>query len=76
MPMQETQETRVWSLGQEEPLEEEMATYSQYSSLENPMDRGTWHATVHKVAKNQSWLSTAQWQTFDLIDTQVHYYAR
>ena len=26
--MQETQETRVWSLGQEDPLEEEMATHS------------------------------------------------
>ena len=24
----------------------------QYSCLENPMDRGTWWATVHKVAKN------------------------
>ena len=27
-PMQELQETRVQSLGQEEPLEEEMATHS------------------------------------------------
>ena len=26
--MQETQETQVWSLGQEEPLEKEMATHS------------------------------------------------
>ena len=26
--MQEPQETWVWSLGQEDPLEEEMATYS------------------------------------------------
>ena len=26
--MQETQERRVWSLGQEDPLEEEMTTYS------------------------------------------------
>ena len=23
-----------------------------YSCLENPMDRGTWRATVHKVAKS------------------------
>ena len=28
LPMQETQETRIWSLGQEDPLEEEMATQS------------------------------------------------
>ena len=26
--MQETQETQVWSWGQEDPLEEEMATHS------------------------------------------------
>ena len=26
----------------------------QYSCLENPMDRGTWQATVHGVAK--SWI--------------------
>ena len=25
----------------------------QYSCLENPMDRGAWWATVHRVAKNQ-----------------------
>ena len=26
----------------------------QYSCLENPMDRGFWWATVHKVAKSQT----------------------
>ena len=26
----------------------------QYSSLENPMDRVAWQATVHGVAKNQT----------------------
>ena len=33
----------------------------QYSCLENPMDRGTWQATVHRVAKSQpllKWLSS------------------
>ena len=29
----------------------------QYSCLENPMDRGTWWATVHGVAKSQIQLS-------------------
>ena len=29
----------------------------QYSSLENPMDRGAWQATVHGVSKSQTWLS-------------------
>ena len=28
----------------------------QYSCLENPMDRGTWWATVHGVTKSQTWL--------------------
>ena len=26
----------------------------QYSRLENPMDRGAWQATVHRVTKNQT----------------------
>ena len=26
----------------------------QYSCLENPMDRGSWWATVHGVAKSQT----------------------
>ena len=53
--MQEMQEARVQSLGLEVPLEEEMAT--QYSCLENSMDRGAWQATVHGVAESQTRLS-------------------
>ena len=29
----------------------------QYSCLVNPMDRGAWQATVHGVAKSQTWLN-------------------
>jgi len=47
------QETQVQSLGQEDPLDEGMATH-WYSCLENPMDRGVWQATVHEVAKSWS----------------------
>ena len=55
--VQESQEMQVWSLGQEDPLEEDMATYSsQYSCLKNPMDRGAWQATAHRVAKSWTWL--------------------
>ena len=35
----------------------------QYSCLENPMDRGPWWATVHRVTTSLAqpkWLSTAQ----------------
>ena len=49
------QETHVQSLGQEDPLEKEMAL--QYSSLENSMDKGAWQATVYGVAKSWTWLS-------------------
>ena len=38
--------------------EEEMATHTQYSFLGNPMDRGTWKATIHGVTKSWTQLST------------------
>ena len=41
---QELQETWVQSLGQEDPLEQEMANPLQYSCMENSMDRGGWCA--------------------------------
>ena len=41
------QETQDQPLGQEDPLEKEMAIPLQDSCLENPMDRGAWWATVH-----------------------------
>ena len=49
------QETWVQSLGQEDPLKN--GNLLQYSCLENSMDRGAWRATVHGVAKSQTWLS-------------------
>ena len=49
--MEETLETPVQSLGQEDPLEKGMTYPLQYACLENPMDRGAWRATVHGVAK-------------------------
>ena len=45
----------------------------QYSCLENPMDRGTWQATVHRVTKNQTrlrWLSTHALFTISWSTTQ------
>ena len=46
---------QVRCLGQEDPLEKEMAL--QYSCLENPWDRGSWQAIVHRVAKSWTQLS-------------------
>ena len=45
------QETRVWSLGREDPLKKEMATLLQYSCLGNPMEKGAWQATVYGITK-------------------------
>ena len=35
----------------------------QYSCLENPMDRGAWRATVHRVAKSGTWLKPLSMHT-------------
>ena len=48
--MQETGEIQVPSLGQEDSLEEEMATHSCLWP-ENLTDRGLWQAIVHGVEK-------------------------
>ena len=65
------QETWVWSLGQEDPLEKEMATPQQYSCLENPMDRRAWWAIVSAVTKESDDLATKQQQLYDL--QKVHF---
>ena len=45
------QETKVPSQGQEDPLDEGHGSPLQSSCLENPMDRGAWQATVHRVTQ-------------------------
>ena len=39
----------------------------QYSCLENPMDRGAWWATVHRVAKSQTWLKPLAHACFIIV---------
>ena len=63
----------VQSLGQEVPLEKGMAT--QYSCLENPMNRGAWWAAVHRVTKSQTrqkQLITAQHTAREMLVNSVH----
>ena len=52
--MQETQETQVQSLGQEDPLKEDMATHSSILAWRIRMDRGAWWATVLGVTKSRT----------------------
>ena len=59
--MQETQETRVQFLGQEDPLEEGVANPLQYSCLENLVDRQAWGYSPqgHRVRHDWSNLTLA-----------------
>ena len=52
----------VQSLDQENLLEENMATHSNIFAWKNPMDRGTWQATVHGVTKESGQDSTTKQQ--------------
>ena len=54
--MQETQETQVRSLGEEDLLEKGMAYTLQYSFLENSMDGGDFWAAIQRVTKSQAQL--------------------
>jgi len=54
--------TRVRSLGFRRSPGEGNGNPLQCSCLENPMDRGAWQATVHRVAKNWTGLSNSHTQ--------------
>ena len=53
--MQEPQETRVLSLGREDPLEKGMVMHSGILVWGIPQ-RGAWRATVHGIVKSQTQL--------------------
>ena len=49
----------------------------QYSCLENPLDRGAWRATVHRVTKSQTRLSThthTHTHTYIYAHTNIYMY--
>ena len=48
------QGTLVQLLGQEDPLEKEIATHSSILAWKNTMDRDAWRATVHGVTKSST----------------------
>ena len=47
------QETRVRSLGWEDPLEEGMATHSSILAWRISRTRGAWRATVHGITESE-----------------------
>ena len=61
------QKIQVQSLGQEDPLEEGMATHSSILAWRIPMDGGAWWSTVHGVAKSWTQLGSTNTFTFHLL---------
>ena len=57
LSVQQMEKTQVQSLGPEELPGEGNGNPLQYSCLENPIDRGSWRATVHGAAKSWTLLS-------------------
>ena len=52
--MQDIEDMQVQSLGQEDPIEVGMATYSSILAWRIPTDRGAWQATteLHRVGQD------------------------
>ena len=73
LPVQETQESQVRSLGWDDRMEEEMATQS--SILAWKMDRGAWWSPVHGVAKScaglRDWAHT-RWSDDSHLSPSLH----
>ena len=53
------QETQGWSSGSGRSPGGGNGNLLQCSCLENPVDRGDWRATIHRVPESWTWLSTA-----------------
>ena len=45
----------------------------QYSCLENPMDRGAWWATVHRVTKSWTQLKQLNTHTIQFVQNSCRY---
>ena len=50
-------ETQVWSLGQDDPLDKEMATHCSILAWEIPWTKEPGGVQAMVVAKSQTWLS-------------------
>ena len=61
------QETWVQSLSQEDSPGGGHGDPLQYSCLENPMDRGSWWATVHEVRVRHDWVTNTHTHTHIML---------
>ena len=50
----QTQENQVQSLGQKDPLKEDVATHANILAWRIPMERGTWKSAVHGVTQSRT----------------------
>ena len=64
-------ETWIRSLGWEDPLEKEMATHSSILAWRIPWTEEPGGATVHSVAKSQTWLSNF---TFTFFSFRIYWF--
>ena len=64
----------VRSLGQEDPLEEGMATHYSILAWGIPKDRGTWWAIVHRVTKSWTRLKRLSTQAYIHIYIYIYIY--
>ena len=73
--MHRMQETWVSPLGWEDALPCPMGgghgNSLKYSCLENPMDRGTWWATVHGVTKSWTLLKQLSMHTCNIMGRNI-----
>ena len=60
---------RVQSLGQEDPLGEDMATHSSILAWRIPMDRGAKKSAVHRVIQSQTQLKQLTTHIYYLQET-------
>ena len=65
------QETQVWSLSWEDPLEKEITTHSSILAWKNSMDRGVWQAAVHEATISRTQLFV-QFNSISLVQVFRH----
>ena len=71
---QETQETEVRSLGQEDPLEKEMAAHSSIFSWKSSFGQKSLVGSSPRGGKIRTWLSTAHARNPDQGPNSLRFY--